>query len=245
MLPARDIRTLHSRHDYQVRLVEYLRRSFGWIIRPPWARNGSVFDGQLASDTSRAHLRAGQAEYLGHDTEFEVHSPSTNSGRPWPGQDWHDLYVHLVITPMATAAGLGEMQAKGGLQCRHRFSGAPRRPVQPRAAFASRFTFETDCWDVHDALSKGADFILLDVRNPALFARGHVRCAINLPHGRIIASKMDMAFRPAVRHLLRRPPLQRRGARRASTCRLGRPVKIMAGGVTGWLDEGFALESGQ
>ena len=25
---------------------------------------------------------------------------------------------------------------------------------------------------------------------------------------------------------------------------LQRPVKIMAGGITGWLDEGFALESG-
>jgi rhodanese-related sulfurtransferase len=25
--------------------------------------------------------------------------------------------------------------------------------------------------------------------------------------------------------------------------KLGRPVKIMAGGVTGWLDEGFTLES--
>ena len=26
--------------------------------------------------------------------------------------------------------------------------------------------------------------------------------------------------------------------------RLQRPVKIMAGGLTGWIDEGFALESG-
>jgi hypothetical protein len=26
--------------------------------------------------------------------------------------------------------------------------------------------------------------------------------------------------------------------------RLGRPVKLMIGGVTGWLDEGFALETG-
>jgi hypothetical protein len=33
-----------------------------------------------------------------------------------------------------------------------------------------------------------------------------------------------------------------RGAIRLA--RLGRPVKIMTGGVTGWLDEGFALASG-
>lgn len=56
--------------------------------------------------------------------------------------------------------------------------------------FAAEFTFETDCWDVHDALSKGADFVLLDVRSPVHFAEAHIPGAINLPHGKIIASKM-------------------------------------------------------
>ncbi len=40
--------------------------------------------------------------------------------------------------------------------------------------FSAEFTFETDCWDVHDALAKGADFVLLDVRSPALFAKGGI-----------------------------------------------------------------------
>ena len=85
------------------------------------------------------------------------------------------------------------------------------------AHFEAEFTFETDCWDVHDALSSGADdFVLLDVRSPALFAAGHVPGAVNLPHGKIIGSKM--AAWPDgdhVRHLLRGSALQRRGARRA------------------------------
>jgi len=36
------------------------------------------------------------------------------------------------------------------------------------------------------------------------------------------------------------------GAARAAAklARLGFPVKLMAGGVTGWLDEGFALQPG-
>ncbi len=59
-----------------------------------------------------------------------------------------------------------------------------------REHFAAEFTFETDCWDVHDALSKGADFVLLDVRGPALYAKGHVPGAINLPHGKIIRTKL-------------------------------------------------------
>ncbi len=63
-------------------------------------------------------------------------------------------------------------------------------PAEAEAHFAAEFTFETDCWDVHESMSKGADFVLLDVRSPALFARGHVPGAVNLPHGKVIASKM-------------------------------------------------------
>jgi 3-mercaptopyruvate sulfurtransferase SseA len=54
--------------------------------------------------------------------------------------------------------------------------------------FEAALRFETDCWDVHDAFARGTvDFVLLDVRSPDLFARGHVPSAINLPHGKIIA----------------------------------------------------------
>src|SRR5258708_20911262 len=64
-------------------------------------------------------------------------------------------------------------------------------PEQAAAHFEAQFTFETDCWDTHDALSNGAPgFILLDVRSPALFAKSHIPGAVNLPHAKIIASKM-------------------------------------------------------
>src|SRR5689334_9477081 len=59
----------------------------------------------------------------------------------------------------------------------------PAAPAAEAAAhFAAELTFETDCWDVHEALRTagpdGPDFVLLDVRGPALFARGHVPGAI-------------------------------------------------------------------
>lgn len=114
-----------------------------------------------------------------------------------------------------------------------------------RQHFAQEFTFETDCWDVHDALSKGADFVLLDVRGPALFARGHVKGAINLPHGKIIASKMAEWPEDTLFVTYCAGPHCNGAARGAlRLAELGRPVKIMAGGVTGWIDEGFELETG-
>ena len=112
------------------------------------------------------------------------------------------------------------------------------------AHFAAEFTFETDCWDVHEALEHGADFVLLDVRSPAMFAKGHVPGAINLPHGKIVESKLA-AWPVDTLFVTYCAGPHCNGAARGALrlARLGRPVKIMAGGITGWLDEGFALAS--
>ena len=110
------------------------------------------------------------------------------------------------------------------------------------AHFAAEFTFETDCWDVHDGLERGADFVLLDVRSPTLYAKGHVPGAVNLPHGKIVESKLTAWLADTVFVTYCAGPHCNGAARGAlRLARLGRPVKIMAGGITGWLDEGFDL----
>lgn len=113
---------------------------------------------------------------------------------------------------------------------------------EAQAHFAALFTFETDCWDVHEAMQTGADFALLDVRSPAMFAKGHVPGAVNLPHGKIIASKMAQWPDDTVFVVYCAGP-HCNGAARAALriAGLGRPVKTMPGGITGWIDEGFVL----
>jgi rhodanese-related sulfurtransferase len=119
----------------------------------------------------------------------------------------------------------------------------PASSAVAREHFAAELTFETDCWDVHDALGKGADFVLLDVRSPAMFAKGHVPGAVNLPHGKIIESKMAAWPRETIFVTYCGGPHCNGAARGAlRLAELGRPVKIMAGGVTGWLDEDFELK---
>jgi rhodanese-related sulfurtransferase len=112
------------------------------------------------------------------------------------------------------------------------------------AHFEALLRFETDCADVHDALVvKGrADFVLLDVRSPALYAAGHVPRAVNLPHAKIIASKLAQ-YAPDTLFVTYCAGPHCNGATRGAIrlARLGRPVKVMAGGIMGWLDEGFAL----
>ena len=109
--------------------------------------------------------------------------------------------------------------------------------------FSRRLTFETDCWDVHDAISSGGqDFVLLDVRSPDMFARGHVQGAINLPHRKITGRKM--AEWPAgTMFVVYCAGPHCNGANRGAIrlAELGRPVKEMIGGIAGWVDEGFSL----
>jgi len=111
--------------------------------------------------------------------------------------------------------------------------------------FETALEFETDCWDVHDALSSGKqDFVLLDVRSHALYEKGHVPGAVSLPHGKIIEGTMKGHPANTVFVVYCAGP-HCNGAHRGAIrlARLGRPVKMMIGGITGWLDEGFSLES--
>jgi len=112
--------------------------------------------------------------------------------------------------------------------------------------FESQFTFETDCWDTHEAMrSSDPGFVLLDVRGPAQFASRHVPGAINLPHGKIVASRMNSYSRDTLFVTYCAGPHCNGAAHAAAKlARLGFAVKIMAGGVAGWIDEGFALELG-
>ena len=123
----------------------------------------------------------------------------------------------------------------------------PAPAAEALAHFEAALRFETGCWDVHDAMSRGpADFVLLDVRSPELYRRGHVPGALNLPHGKIIESTMKRFADDAVFVVYCAGP-HCNGAHRGAIrlARLGRPVKLMIGGVTGWVDEGFRLEAGE
>jgi rhodanese-related sulfurtransferase len=114
------------------------------------------------------------------------------------------------------------------------------------AHFQRQFTYETDCWDTHEALQRpDPGFVLLDVRSAEAFAAGHVPGAIHLPHGKIIESRLARWPADTLFVTYCAGPHCNGAARGAlRLARLGRPVKIMAGGITGWIDEGFALQTG-
>ncbi|TQV75847.1 rhodanese-like domain-containing protein [Denitrobaculum tricleocarpae] len=119
-------------------------------------------------------------------------------------------------------------------------------PEEAIAHFERRLRVETDCADVHQSMAENAaDFFLLDVRGPNAFARGHIPGAQNLPHAAMDAERMAEFPAESLFVVYCAGP-HCNGANRAAVrlARLGLPVKEMIGGITGWQDEGFDLETG-
>ncbi|MCC2608107.1 rhodanese-like domain-containing protein [Planctobacterium marinum] len=113
------------------------------------------------------------------------------------------------------------------------------------AHFEALLEFETDCWDVHFAMSnQRQDFVLLDVRAESVFQSGHIKGAVNLPHGKI--NEQSIAAYPAETLFVvycAGPHCNATEKAAIRLAKLERPVKKMIGGVTGWVDEGFQLHT--
>ena len=116
-------------------------------------------------------------------------------------------------------------------------------PAEARSHFARRLSLETDCADVAASMRDGTkDFVLLHVVGlPDAFARRHIDGALHLPHGQITAGRMVKWPADTLFVVYCAGP-HCNGADRAALrlAELGRPVKLMLGGLTGWADEGFA-----
>ena len=119
-------------------------------------------------------------------------------------------------------------------------------PGVAAAHFERQLALETDCWDVHHVLDRrDRGFVLLDVRSPEAYAAGHVPGAVSFPHRRI-AERTLADYAPDTLFVVYCSGPHCNGADRAALAlaRLGRPVKKMLGGMSGWREEGFEVATG-
>ncbi|HKN04645.1 MAG TPA: rhodanese-like domain-containing protein [Buttiauxella sp.] len=117
-------------------------------------------------------------------------------------------------------------------------------PEVAAAHFFQRLCLETDCDDVHSAITEqDMDFVLLHVvGSTETFTHRHIPGALHLPHREISAERMAQWPAETLFVVYCAGP-HCNGADRAALklARLGRPVKVMIGGITGWADEGFSF----
>ncbi|MBF7073403.1 rhodanese-like domain-containing protein [Glaciecola sp. MH2013] len=113
------------------------------------------------------------------------------------------------------------------------------------AHFERRLRYEADCWDTHEAMQQpDPGFVLLDVRAPTMYDQAHIPGAINLPHGKIVGRKLAQWPKDTLFVVYCAGP-HCNGANKAAIrlAQLGRPVKELIGGMTGWADEGFEFSN--
>ncbi len=119
-------------------------------------------------------------------------------------------------------------------------------PALAVAHFSSLLSLETDCWDVHDAMTNGPrDFVLLQTSaSDESFASEHIDGAIHLHHSQINEATLS-AWPADTTFVVYCAGPHCNGADRGALniARLGRSVKKMIGGKSGWLDEGFSFVS--
>lgn len=120
-------------------------------------------------------------------------------------------------------------------------------PTDAAAHFARRLSVETDCADVAASMRAGPmDFVLLHVvGSPDAYARRHLPGALHLRHAEITAERMA-AWPDDTLFVVYCAGPHCNGADQAALklARLGRPVKLMIGGITGWDDEGLPFATG-
>ncbi|HGG8901020.1 TPA: rhodanese-like domain-containing protein [Enterobacter cloacae] len=121
-------------------------------------------------------------------------------------------------------------------------------PQEAVTHFLRRLSVETDCADVHHALTNNEqDFVLLHVvGKPEQFARRHVPGAIHMPWSQITEARMAQWPADTLFVVYCAGP-HCNGADRAALklARLGLLVKIMIDGITGWEDEQYAFASSE
>lgn len=108
--------------------------------------------------------------------------------------------------------------------------------------FQSRLAFETDCADVQAAFESGdVDFVLLHVvGSTERFEDKHIPNALHVPH-RLMTEERMAEWPESTLFVVYCAGPHCNGADRAAAklAALGRPVKVMIGGITGWEDEGY------
>lgn len=115
-------------------------------------------------------------------------------------------------------------------------------------ALETALQFHTDCSDVHAVFKAGGapGFVLLHTMGaPETYARRHVPNALFLPHRFITAERM--AEWPADTLFVvycSGPHCNAAEQAALRLAKLGRPVKLMLGGIMGWEFEGYAFETG-
>lgn len=109
--------------------------------------------------------------------------------------------------------------------------------------YSAKLEYETDSWDLSEALNKGEDVIVIDARTPEAYSLEHIPTAINIPHRTMCTettenldkSKLYVTYCDGIGC-----NASTKGALNMS--KLGFKVKELMGGLDWWKRDGYETE---
>lgn len=112
--------------------------------------------------------------------------------------------------------------------------------------YCNKLEFETDSWDLAEAIKAGAKIVVVDVRSAEAYAGEHIPGAISLPHRAMTAEStrhLDKSFL----YVAYCDGIGCNGSTRGALklAQLGFQVKELIGGLEWWRRDGYATEGSQ
>jgi rhodanese-related sulfurtransferase len=114
------------------------------------------------------------------------------------------------------------------------------------AHYENKIKYETDSWDLYEALSKKENIVVIDTRSPEAYNTEHIPSSINIPH----RTMSEDSTRDLDKKLIYVTYCDGIGCN-ASTkgalnmAKLGFTVRELIGGLDWWRRDGYATEGSQ
>src|ERR1700744_166672 len=109
--------------------------------------------------------------------------------------------------------------------------------------YRNKLEFETDSWDLQDALNRGEKVVVIDARSPQSFQAEHIPGAINFPHRTMTAESTQSLDRAAL-YVVYCDGIGCNASTKGAfnLARLGFRVKELIGGLDWWKRDGYKTE---
>lgn len=109
--------------------------------------------------------------------------------------------------------------------------------------YEAKLRFETDSWDLFEALNESADVVVIDTRSPEAYEREHIPSAVNIPH-RTMSEGTTSHLDKAATYVTYCDGIGCNASTKGALkmAQLGFSVKELLGGLDWWRRDGYATE---
>ena len=112
--------------------------------------------------------------------------------------------------------------------------------------YEDKLKYETDSWDLYEALSNKENVVVVDARSAEAYGREHIPGAVSLPH-RTMSEETTRAFDKSALAVVYCDGIGCNASTKGALnmARLGFRVKELMGGLDWWKRDGYATEGEQ